>query len=323
MYPRKLRLARTALQQLEACRTQREFADILGKEFVGGPSGQHFWPPFFRATGKHSFDFKQIRKALDQQVLNNVGRLRKSLSNCSPRGKKLAAQRNFCTQRAVRPVRRIHGPRIMKPPPIGYFDEIPRTFSSLVFGDTVESYGSFLDEVQAQLASKYFGNEEFDELVQRGTSRGRTLHWVCLEIPPFTIFPVHAHPGIECVFPIIGRLHEIRLDGPPPDKDALEGLTGGDLTSGGYSFSRRSFAPGSWMVNEIGSVHQSFTQEETVKMVAIWPGGYTFFPPEHLPAGVFLEGTHNPAEEEQGWAAPGFARVIEAEQRPTGCTHRL
>jgi hypothetical protein len=64
------------------------------------------------------------------------------------------------------------------------------------------------------------------------------------------------------------------------------------------------------MVNEIGSIHQSFTQEEAVTMVAIWPGGYTFFPPSHLPTGVFLESNHDPASEIQGRASDDLAMLL-------------
>lgn len=40
---------------------------------------------------------------------------------------------------------------------------------------------------------------------------GRQHGWVFLSIPPHVAYPLHAHPGLEMVYIVSGRLHEIRL----------------------------------------------------------------------------------------------------------------
>jgi hypothetical protein len=47
---------------------------------------------------------------------------------------------------------------------------------------------------------------------------------------------------------------------------------GPDISSG-YTYTERSFGPGSWVVNEVGSIHQSFSRDEAVTLVAVWPSG--------------------------------------------------
>lgn len=52
---------------------------------------------------------------------------------------------------------------------------------------------------------------EYDEFLSSGVVNGRQHGWVFLSIPPGVAYPLHAHPGLEMVYIVSGRLHEIRL----------------------------------------------------------------------------------------------------------------
>jgi hypothetical protein len=97
------------------------------------------------------------------------------------------------------------------------------------------------------------------------------------------------------VYIVEGTMYEIRLQGKP-DFSPVVGEPGPDISSG-YEYVERSFGTGSWVVNEVGSIHQSFSKDEAVTLIAVWPSGYVFFPPERLPQGVFLEVNHDVANE--------------------------
>lgn len=55
---------------------------------------------------------------------------------------------------------------------------------------------------------------EYDEFLRSGMVNGRQHGWVFLSIPPGVAYPLHAHPGLEMVYIVSGRLHEIRLQEP-------------------------------------------------------------------------------------------------------------
>ena len=47
------------------------------------------------------------------------------------------------------------------------------------------------------------------------------------------------------------------------------------------------------MINEVGSIHQSFTDDEPCVLLALWPKGYVFFPEHHMPSGVLRTVNHS------------------------------
>ena len=55
---------------------------------------------------------------------------------------------------------------------------------------------------------------------------------------------------------------------------------------------------GRWLANEVGSVHQSFTEDEDCFMIAVWPGRYVIFDDDQLPKDVFVPVSHRSQEAE-------------------------
>ena len=125
-----------------------------------------------------------------------------------------------------------------------------------------------------------------DEFLSTGLSNGRKLHLQVMAIPPSKCFKIHAHPNIEFELTLLGALHEFRWIGPPVRKEELVGtkeeLIGPDIASMAV-FEKLEAREGEFIVNEIGSVHQSFTDNEVgVVFVCLWSGCHANTPPNRV-----------------------------------------
>ena len=174
----------------------------------------------------------------------------------------------------------------------------PRGFFHATTGARLPNDATFSQEFRAALEAglKTKAPLQHEEFMREGTINDRLHQWVVLRLPAGTYFPVHAHPGLEMVYIVSGTMHEIRLHGKQPAFKPVVGVPGPDI-SHGCEFVEQSFGPGTWLVNEVGSIHQSFSKDEDITLVALWPSGYVFFPPEHLPHGVFKPVNHNVGNE--------------------------
>ena len=88
-------------------------------------------------------------------------------------------------------------------------------------------------------------------------------------------FRIHVHPTIEFVYCLHGSLHEYRMTSPAVIN--INDLKGGDpqgpLICQETKFKKFSLNQGETLVNEIGSVHQSFIgDEEAAVLLVIWGG---------------------------------------------------
>lgn len=52
---------------------------------------------------------------------------------------------------------------------------------------------------------------DLNDFVSTGLSNGRKLQWVLMHIPPHIAFHLHAHPNIELITVLKGRIHEYRM----------------------------------------------------------------------------------------------------------------
>lgn len=115
---------------------------------------------------------------------------------------------------------------------------------------------------------------DFQELVDsNGTSCGRSMRFDVMRISPNTSFKLHAHPNLEIIFVVKGAMHEYRFQGPNLPKDQLKDLKSCVPDLPGEKFALRRVAEGSFLINQPGSVHLSFTRDdpETVLLV-LWSG---------------------------------------------------
>mmetsp|Transcript_8649 Transcript_8649/g.12759 ORF Transcript_8649/g.12759 Transcript_8649/m.12759 type:complete len:225 (+) Transcript_8649:93-767(+) len=125
-----------------------------------------------------------------------------------------------------------------------------------------------------------------DDFLSTGLSNGRKLHLQVMAIPKSKCFKIHAHPNIEFEYTLLGALHEFRWIGPPVPKEELVGskedLVGPDIASMAI-FEKMEAREGEFIVNEIGSVHQSFTDNEIgVIFVCLWSGCHANTPPHRV-----------------------------------------
>mmetsp|Transcript_20572 Transcript_20572/g.44538 ORF Transcript_20572/g.44538 Transcript_20572/m.44538 type:complete len:254 (-) Transcript_20572:473-1234(-) len=126
--------------------------------------------------------------------------------------------------------------------------------------------------------------DEWQAYLQSGAiSNGRKLKLQIMVLPKHLYFKIHAHPNIEFEFTLYGALHEFRwttlratID---PADNAKQPLTGPEIAAHSV-FEHRHVAKGETMVNQIGSVHQSFTAaDEGCAILVLWSGCHANTPP--------------------------------------------
>jgi hypothetical protein len=118
-------------------------------------------------------------------------------------------------------------------------------------------------------------------LSQCRSSNNRTLQWSFMQCPPGLQFELHAHPNIELVYCVTGALHEIRMQGEPVTKqferkdDDAHKVCGPNLAGLKRPWSFGTLAAGQWLVNEVGSIHKSFTATNgSCQLLTLWGGSH-------------------------------------------------
>ena len=148
--------------------------------------------------------------------------------------------------------------------------------------------------------------DELDAWLDTGLSNGRPLKLVVMAIKPdvwFSVerisvgempreipfaqawFKVHAHPNIEFEQTLVGSLHEVRLCGDPPTLP--DGDEGPDLRRA-LDWEAGTVPAGEFVVNAVGSVHQSFTEGDGALIVVLWSGCHANVRPEKCPSSNLL-----------------------------------
>ena len=135
-----------------------------------------------------------------------------------------------------------------------------------------------------------------------GRSNHRKLQWAIMDCVSGCQFRLHAHPNIELVYCLRGELHEIRMEGPPITKSFPPSRKNDDDDENDENDENNSKNPevegpnhlllqskrkwyfdtvrqGEWLVNEVGSVHKSFTSTSGtgVVLLVLWGGSHADF----------------------------------------------
>jgi hypothetical protein len=116
--------------------------------------------------------------------------------------------------------------------------------------------------------------QQLDEYLETGLSNGRKLRLQIMLLPPGRYFKIHAHTAIEFECTLKGSLHEFRWAFlVPPEKLIGENPTGPEIAAT-QLFEHLHVDEGECLVNEIGSVHQSFTTKDDGEcvIVVLWSG---------------------------------------------------
>lgn len=140
-----------------------------------------------------------------------------------------------------------------------------------------------------------------------GTSCQRRLRWEIMHIPKHMSFPLHAHPNIEVICVLQGEIHEYRMIGSPFKRSFQPQETMGpsfvddqinrqfdhkvhpaiDLSKS-IDLTKEEFAK-SFLVNEVGSIHLTFTKEQVIlSTIFLELSQYLFFLLFHFSLGCYL-----------------------------------
>jgi len=111
------------------------------------------------------------------------------------------------------------------------------------------------------------------EFMLTSHSNKRPLQWSLMSCGPACQFKLHSHPNLEIAFCVSGALHEIRMSGDPlpVGSDA----TPPSLSSLERPWSFHTLHEGEWLVNEVGSIHKSFTAaNQGCILLVLWGGSH-------------------------------------------------
>lgn len=116
-------------------------------------------------------------------------------------------------------------------------------------------------------------NHELTEYLETGRSNGRRLKLQIMILPPGMYFKVHAHPNIEFEVTISGSFEEFRWFFRVPESQLRGEEPAGPEIAATRPFEHYKVPAGHCMLNETGSVHQSFTsRESSCCILVMWSG---------------------------------------------------
>lgn len=156
----------------------------------------------------------------------------------------------------------------------------------------------FATAIQARwesLARQQDHDNDLLEFLHTSKSNGRQLRWSVMNCAPGCQFKLHAHPNIELVYCIKGALHGIRMQGEPLtktfekiDDDKVKGPNLHD-TDNPWFF--ETLPEGQWLVNEVGSIHKSFTATsgEGCIILVLWGGSHADIAEDEVPQKINVQ----------------------------------
>lgn len=149
----------------------------------------------------------------------------------------------------------------------------------------------FTQTIENVLATYFCKNnrlkEELSEIYATGKSNDRDMIWNLQKIAPNVSFRLHCHQNIELIYVIRGGMNEFRMASPPVKRIfPLCEKEGPDMSdpSLNVQFITRSVGAGSFLINEKGSMHMSWSSETGAELLVLWSGGHGRMPAEFYPA---------------------------------------
>ena len=159
--------------------------------------------------------------------------------------------------------------------------------------DDIRTVQSTWEKLEEQSCSNNTNNDDLQEFMKTSKSCGRQLQWTAMNCAPATQFKLHAHPNLELIYCARGELHEIRMNGEPFSRDfGSEGeIQGPDLTRLNRPWNFQTLQQGEWLVNEVGSIHKSFTATngDGCLLIVLWGGSHADVSPEQHPTRVNVQ----------------------------------
>ena len=149
----------------------------------------------------------------------------------------------------------------------------------------------FTQKIEDALATYFSGDDllkkELEEIYATGKSNERDMVWNLQKIAPNVSFRLHCHQNIELIYVIKGGMNEFRMSSPPVKRIfSLNEKEGPDMSdpSLDVQFITRSVGAGSFLINEKGSMHMSWSSETGAELLVLWSGGHGRMPAEFYPA---------------------------------------
>ena len=188
---------------------------------------------------------------------------------------------------------------------------IPNAFASntyLEFDDDLKQEIQTIWQQQINLANndqeksnenKNSHPNDLMEFLQQGFSNHRSLQWSTMRCPPSTQFRLHAHPNLELIYCARGALHEVRMSGPPLSNvpstttttNETNELPGPNLTDLKRPWHFATLSQNSWLVNEVMSIHKSFTASvgDGCILIVLWGGSHANVTENQEPSSVHIQ----------------------------------
>ncbi len=117
---------------------------------------------------------------------------------------------------------------------------------------------------------KKFKKKDYGEFKRTNKSNNIPMQYDILTIKKNTSFSLHIHQTIELIYVIKGKLYEDRFNKIIP-KNKIQYLKNKkDLPRG--KFKTICNKKGAFLVNDIGSVHNSYTKKENTMLLVLWGG---------------------------------------------------
>jgi len=166
----------------------------------------------------------------------------------------------------------------------GYVNKFAYHTHAKIPNDKMVAFNQSWRRMASTMFQQSEGTSEWEEWLETGLSHGRPLRLQLMCLPPNTWFRVHSHPTLEVMHCIGGSLSEVRLmnylaevsdsemNAPPQGPD-LKTLHNKQMELGHtFEWKQQTMPKGSYLVNRIGSVHQSFTGADGATLFLLWGG---------------------------------------------------
>ena len=173
----------------------------------------------------------------------------------------------------------------------GEIDAIQRLWKEVVDDIADQGFNRHVNEIDIP-SCRDIHHQDFVDFIMGHccNSNGRQLQWSVMSCPRGVQFPLHAHPNLELIYCIRGALFEVRMCGEPITRTFKKSVTGNDsettdstsvigpdLTNTKRSWSFGTLQAGQWLVNEVGSIHKSFTSVRSdggCDLLVLWGGSH-------------------------------------------------
>ena len=109
------------------------------------------------------------------------------------------------------------------------------------------------------------------------------MFWSILDIPPNRGLSLHAHPNVEIAFVLKGVLHQNLIVNIALEKDkfCLDDVKKDSWGPGAPKFALSEFHQGQVVLNEPGSIHQTFTVNDGAVILCLISGHWVHIESEH------------------------------------------